>query len=83
MDTVKVKEFIICTKTRRGKGVSPLSPVRIITEVFDFDGNLIAENDPHNITIESFVDFINYRFTGIEKDKILEWMQAYFMHESD
>lgn len=60
IDTVKVEQLIICTKERRGDGKN--IPVRIITEVFDFDGNLIAEKDSFSFSIESIIDFIQYRF---------------------
>ena len=39
------KEVIITTIERRGEGTSE-SPVRIITQVWDKDGTLIAEHDP-------------------------------------
>lgn len=45
MDTVFCKEVIISTIKRRGLGTE-LSPVRIITEVYEKDGTLIAEKDP-------------------------------------
>lgn len=48
MDTVKVINVIFCDKLRRGKGVES-DPVRCVTEIFDFGGNLIAENDPEKI----------------------------------
>ncbi len=83
MDKVKVSELIICTKGRRGKGDNKLSPVRVLTEVFDFDGELIAENDCHSISIESLIDFIKYRFKDKEQEKILEWAWEYFIEDSD
>ena len=36
---------IIATIKRRGKGTED-DPIRIITQVFDLKGNLIAETDP-------------------------------------
>lgn len=48
MDEVKVIEVIYCTKKRNGKGVE-LDPIRCVTEIFDFEGKLIAENDPAKI----------------------------------
>ena len=44
-DECKVIEVIVCTKKRRGEGVKG-DPIRIITEVFTRDGQLIAEDDP-------------------------------------
>ncbi len=44
MDEVKIMQVIYCTKKRRGKGVE-FDPIRIVTEIFDVKGNLIAEND--------------------------------------
>lgn len=45
MDTVVCKELIVSTIARRGKGTVH-SPVRVITQVFEKDGTLIAEHDP-------------------------------------
>lgn len=45
MDSVICKELIVSTIKRRGEGVEG-SPIRIITEVFEKDGTLIAEYDP-------------------------------------
>ncbi len=45
MDTVKVTQVIITTLLRRGKGVEN-DPIRIITQIWDMDGNLIVEIDP-------------------------------------
>ena len=45
MDTVKVIEVVETTLTRRGDGVEG-SPIRIITQYWDREGNLLAERDP-------------------------------------
>lgn len=45
MDKVEVLQLIKTTLTRRGKGVEE-SPIRIITQYWDFEGNLIFEVDP-------------------------------------
>lgn len=45
MDRVRCAELIVSTLTRRGKGIAH-SPIRVITEVFDKEGNKIAEHDP-------------------------------------
>lgn len=48
MDTVEVKQCVITTLTRRGNGDSLVSPIRIITEVWDAKtGDKIAESDPY------------------------------------
>lgn len=44
---VCVREVIVSNLTRRGAGTR-MSPVRIITEVFEKDGTLIAEKDHFN-----------------------------------
>jgi len=83
IDTVKVKKLIVCTKARRGKGDNKLTPIRVLTEVFDFDGKLIAENDVFSISLESLADFIRYRFKNKEQEKVLEWMWEYFVEKDD
>lgn len=45
MDTVICKEVIVCSIARRGNGTQ-LSPIRVVTQVFEKDGTLIAEKDP-------------------------------------
>lgn len=42
-DLVFTMEVIICTKKRRGNGTD--DPIRVVTEVFSKDGELIAEYD--------------------------------------
>lgn len=79
IDVVKVDQLIICTKERRGNGKD--IPVRIITEVFNFSGDLIAENDPFSFSIESIMDFIQYRFPEKEKE-VKKWVEDYFLNQS-
>ena len=66
MDNVICKELIVAKLTRRGKGEKH-SPIRIITQVFEKDGTLIAENDP---TPETFVamDLVHFARWCIEKN---------------
>lgn len=45
MDTAKQITVIETTLTRRGAGVSP-SPIRVITQYWKPDGELLAEVDP-------------------------------------
>jgi hypothetical protein len=72
MDTVVCKELIVTTLARRGKGVKH-SPVRVITQVYDKDGELIAESDPFDETF-SDIDLIHFSRwcmnTGIAIDDI-------------
>jgi hypothetical protein len=82
MDTVAVRQLIVCTKSKRGNG-SVHSPIRIITEVCDFDGNLIAEDDPMGgISPESILEFLKYKYAQIPIDKHIQDIYAYFI-ESD
>jgi len=46
MDTVRVLKLIETTLTRRGEGKDLKDPIRIITQYWDLDGNLIFEIDP-------------------------------------
>lgn len=46
MKTVECKELIISTLERRGSGKHVYDPIRKITQVFEKDGSLIAEQDP-------------------------------------
>lgn len=61
MDTVICKELIVATLTRRGRGVKH-SPVRVITQVFEKDGTLVAEHDPVNETfgVKDLFDFAKW-----------------------
>ena len=53
MDTVELKQCVITTLTRRGKGEEG-SPIRIITEVWDAEtGKKIAEYDPLLVYVPS------------------------------
>lgn len=49
MDTVRVMQVIETTLLRRGKGV-PDDPIRIITQYWSMDGQLIVEIDSHEQT---------------------------------
>lgn len=65
MDNVICKELIVATLKRRGKGVEH-SPIRVITQVFEKDGTLIAENDPFNETFCA-LDLVHFAQWCIEK----------------
>lgn len=72
MDTVICKELIVATLTRRGKG-EKYSPIRIITQVFEKDGTLVAEHDPVDETFctMDLVHFARWCITnGIVTDKV-------------
>lgn len=45
MDTVEVKQVIITTILRRGKGIEG-DPIRVITQIWSMEGELIVEIDP-------------------------------------
>lgn len=79
MDKVKVKQVIICSKKRRGRGKIP-SPIRVITEVLDFDGNLIAEDDPSGgYTPETILDFLKWKYKSVPEDEHIENIRDYFL----
>lgn len=66
-DEVKVIEAIYCSKKRTGDGL--VFPVRVVVEVFDKDGTLIASNDPMgNYTIEQMVEFAQSVAKKYKKD---------------
>lgn len=72
MTDVICKEVIITTLERRGKGEQH-SPIRRITQVYDKDGNLIAEHDPSPETFAA-MDLIHFarwlKDESIDIDKI-------------
>jgi len=81
MDEVFVKQVIICTKQRRGKGIE-YSPIRIITEVFDLDGKLIADSDPvGNINPEVMLDFLKWHYKDISEEQHRDRISQYFTEE--
>ena len=51
MDIIRVEKVILSTLRRRGAGKEG-DPIRIITEVYTLDGELIAEYDPINEILE-------------------------------
>jgi hypothetical protein len=46
MDTCRVIQVIETTLTRRGSGKSEDDPIRVITQYWSLDGELLAEVDP-------------------------------------
>lgn len=77
IDTVQAQEVIICTKARRGKGVT-LDPIRVITEVFTKDGQLIAEHDPspNTFTADEVLRFARYAqdIPRLTVDDLMSWV---------
>lgn len=68
-DTAICKEVIISTIARRGNGTT--EPIRIITQVFEKDGSLIAEKDPiqKNNELDELKEELNELGHGLEKLK--------------
>ena len=64
MKAIEVKEVIVCNRTTKGTGVKH-SPIRLVTQVFEKDGRMIAEHDP---SPETFVAFDLVAFS--------RWMSA-------
>lgn len=46
-DTVRVIQVVETTLTRRGSGKSDADPIRIVTQYWSLDGELLAEVDPY------------------------------------
>lgn len=79
MDTVQVKQVIVCTKQSRGNG-SIHSPIRKVTEVCDFDGQLIAEEDPFGgHTTETMLDFLKCHYKDIGDEVHKQNLAKYFI----
>jgi len=57
-DEVVCRELILAKLTRRGKGEKH-SPIRVITQVFEKDGTLVAEHDPSPETF-SLMDLVHF-----------------------
>lgn len=53
MDTVEIVKMIKTTLTRRGEGIEG-DPIRVITQYWDFEGNLLLEIDT-NAKVEPIV----------------------------
>jgi len=80
MDQAYVKKVIVCTKTRRGAGTKR-SPTRIIREIIDFKGNLIAEYDPYETNIENVRDFMIFHFKDMPEKEIDDAIHSYFIDQ--
>jgi len=82
LDKVVCKELIVSTLKRRGKGTED-SILRIITEVYEKDGTLIAENDPcpdikfEEVDLISFAIWVNqngYDRSKLDSKVVAKWM---------
>lgn len=83
MNKVYAKQVIICTKGRRGVGVEH-SPIRVITEIFDMNGELLADNDPlGNITPESILDFLRWHYNDISEIEHKKRLHAYYIEDAN
>lgn len=69
MDELYVKTFIFCTKKRAGKGVTH-DPIRVITEIYDFDGTLIMDKDPCRIYTDK--DMFEFAELCVSQNKVNE-----------
>lgn len=38
---------VISTQERRGRGLDETDPIRMVDQIYDIDGNLLMERDPH------------------------------------
>ncbi len=82
MDQAYVKKVIICTKARRGNGTKR-SPTRIITEIIDFKGNLIAESDHYSTNVETIKSFMRHHFKDIPEEEIDDAIYSYFIETNN
>lgn len=83
MDTVICKEVVITTLKRRGSGIEH-SPIRVITEVYEKDGTLIAEHDPSPETFAQmdllhfarWVKQMEYDADKLDSRAIVKWLDS-------
>lgn len=76
---VKAEVVIICKNARRGRGVNE-SPIRTVTQVYDKEGSLIAEEDPKgSYSIETIWDFLRYKYQNIDEQTHRENVVEYFI----
>jgi hypothetical protein len=67
-DTVSIQEVIITTLSRRGTG-TPESPIRVITEIWNKQGELITAIDPYIPTFPPGTKPLYFRDVKGEKRK--------------
>jgi len=83
MDTVICKEVVITTLKRRGSGIEH-SPIRVITEVYEKDGTLIAEHDPSPETFAPidllhfarWVKQMEYDADKLDSRAVVKWLDS-------
>lgn len=83
MDTVICKEVVITTLKRRGSGIEH-SPIRVITEVYEKDGTLIAEHDPSPETFTQmdllhfarWVKQMEYDADKLDSRAVVKWLDS-------
>lgn len=83
MDTVICKEVVITTLKRRGSGIEH-SPIRVITEIYEKDGTLIAEHDPSPETFAQmdllhfarWVKQMEYDADKLDSRAIVKWLDS-------
>ena len=83
MDTVICKEVVITTLKRRGSGIEH-SPIRVITEVYEKDGTLIAEHDPSPETFAQtdllhfarWVKQMEYDADKLDSRAVVKWLDS-------
>lgn len=76
-----VKQVIFSDTARRGRGLE-YSPIRNITEVFDFDGNLIADTDVMgDITPETILDFLKWHYKDIPESEHRDKIHKFFIEQ--
>lgn len=78
MDTAICKELVLVNMARRGDGKE--TPVRIITQVFEKDGTLIAEKDPDSYTLEQVVAICKRLNKGLETSEIIRVAHEFELH---
>ncbi len=69
MNSAKVIEVIVTDILRRGEGIEG-DPIRIITQYWDSEGNLLVEDDP--LTKERLEELITLKMKASNKDRIIE-----------
>ncbi len=77
MDTAICKEVIVSTIARRGTGERK-SPIRVITQVFEKDGTLIAEYDPRP-ELFAPLDMINFAKWCIRQGHKIEHLNEQYI----
>lgn len=81
MNTVECREVIISTLRQRGTG-QKYSPIRVVTEVYDKDGTIIAEHDPRPETFNKWdlihfarwVKKMNYNPDAFDERMVFKWL---------